>query len=132
MISPIPFCPSFEPWAKLTPVQVKISRPRIHHAGAGTAAHLQDQLYGQQGNYAERDGAARQQNAEKIKKAGPNDSELCRQGVRIDDRCDRVCRVVKAVDELEAEGDQQCDKEQQVWQKGRDSRAARTDIGVKA
>jgi hypothetical protein len=34
MISPIPFCPSFEPCAKLTPVQVKIRRPRIHHAGA--------------------------------------------------------------------------------------------------
>jgi hypothetical protein len=29
----MPFCPSFEPWAKLTLVQVKISSPRIHHAG---------------------------------------------------------------------------------------------------
>ena len=33
MISPMPFWPSFEPCAKLTPVHVKISRPRIHHGG---------------------------------------------------------------------------------------------------
>src|SRR3974377_872713 len=33
MLSPIPFCPSFEPWAKLTAVQVKTSSPRIHQAG---------------------------------------------------------------------------------------------------
>ena len=33
MIRPMPFWPSFEPWAKLTPVQVKISRPRIHKGG---------------------------------------------------------------------------------------------------
>src|SRR5277367_4147931 len=34
MISPMPFCPSLEPWKKLTPVQVRISKPRIHHGGA--------------------------------------------------------------------------------------------------
>src|SRR5271155_5491424 len=34
MINPIPFCPSFDPWPKLTPVQVRISRPRIHSGGA--------------------------------------------------------------------------------------------------
>jgi hypothetical protein len=33
MIKPIPFCPSFEPWAKLTAVQVNTSRPRIHSVG---------------------------------------------------------------------------------------------------
>src|SRR4029077_5217025 len=32
MISHIPFCPSFEPWAKLTPVQVKISKPHMTRA----------------------------------------------------------------------------------------------------
>src|SRR6202047_440386 len=32
MISPIPFCPSLEPWAKLTPVQVKISKPHMTRA----------------------------------------------------------------------------------------------------
>jgi hypothetical protein len=30
----MPFCPSFEPCANDTPVQVRISRPRIH-AGSG-------------------------------------------------------------------------------------------------
>ena len=29
----MPFCPSFEPWAKLTPVQVRTSRPRIQNGG---------------------------------------------------------------------------------------------------
>lgn len=29
----MPFCPSFDPCAKLTPVHVKISRPRIHYGG---------------------------------------------------------------------------------------------------
>ena len=33
MISPMPFCPSLEPCAKLTPVQVRISMPRIHQGG---------------------------------------------------------------------------------------------------
>src|SRR5262245_13027539 len=34
MISPIPFCPSLEPCPKLTPVQVRISKHRIHVGGA--------------------------------------------------------------------------------------------------
>ena len=33
MMSPIPFWPSLEPWAKLTPVQVSTSRPRIQSGG---------------------------------------------------------------------------------------------------
>ena len=33
MISPMPFCPSLDPWKKLTPVQVKISIPRIQKGG---------------------------------------------------------------------------------------------------
>ena len=33
MISPMPFCPSFEPCEKLTPVQVRISNPRIQNGG---------------------------------------------------------------------------------------------------
>src|SRR5262249_13759571 len=33
MMRPMPFCPSFEPWAKLTPVQVKMSKLRIHRGG---------------------------------------------------------------------------------------------------
>ena len=30
---PMPFCPSFEPWKKLTPVQVSTMRARIGHGG---------------------------------------------------------------------------------------------------
>ena len=33
MMSPMPFCPSFEPCAKLTPVQVSSSRQRIQNGG---------------------------------------------------------------------------------------------------
>src|SRR5215831_6475680 len=33
MMSPIPFCPSFDPWAKLTPVQVSTRMDRIHKGG---------------------------------------------------------------------------------------------------
>src|SRR5262252_7558322 len=33
MIRPMPFCPSFEPCAKLTPVQVSSKRPRIQNGG---------------------------------------------------------------------------------------------------
>ena len=33
MIRPIPFCPSFEPWKKLTKVQVRIRMLRIHQGG---------------------------------------------------------------------------------------------------
>ena len=33
MIKPMPFWPSFEPWKKLTPVQVRISKPRIQNGG---------------------------------------------------------------------------------------------------
>jgi hypothetical protein len=33
MMSPMPFWPSFEPCAKLTPVHVRIRIPRIHHGG---------------------------------------------------------------------------------------------------
>ena len=33
MMSPMPFCPSLEPWKKLTPVQVSTSRPRIQKGG---------------------------------------------------------------------------------------------------
>ena len=33
MMRPMPFWPSFEPWKKLTPVQVSISKPRIQNGG---------------------------------------------------------------------------------------------------
>ena len=38
MINPMPFWPSFEPCAKLTPVQVSTSSPRIHGGGVSAQA----------------------------------------------------------------------------------------------
>jgi hypothetical protein len=40
--------------------------------------------------------------------------------------------VVEAVDKLEAEGDQQRDKQQQIGQKRRDPGAAGVDVGIEA
>jgi hypothetical protein len=36
MIRPMPFCPSLEPWAKETPVQVMISRMRMYQGGGAS------------------------------------------------------------------------------------------------
>ena len=36
MMRPMPFWPSFEPWKNETPVQVRISRPRIHSGGGAS------------------------------------------------------------------------------------------------
>ena len=36
MIRPMPFCPSFDPWAKLTPVHVSTSRARIQNGGGAS------------------------------------------------------------------------------------------------
>ena len=40
MMSPMLFCPSFVPWAKLTPVQVRIKIPRIHQTGGVSVGRL--------------------------------------------------------------------------------------------
>ena len=55
----------------------------------------------------------------KLNSARPDDRDLRRQRVRVDDRRDRVRRVVEAVDELEAERDQQRHAEQQERQHAR-------------
>jgi hypothetical protein len=52
--------------------------------------------------------------------------------VRIDHGRDRVGGIVEAVDELEAERDQQGDKEQQERQISRYLGAGRVDIGIDA
>ena len=51
--------------------------------------------------------------AEQVEQARPDHREIRRQRTGIDDGCDCVRGVVKAVDELEAERDQQRDEEQQ-------------------
>ena len=82
---------------------------REDHGEAGAAADLQDQLDRQQRDDAERDRAAREQHAEEVEHARPDDREVRRQRVRVDDSGDGIGGVVEAIDELEAERDQQRD-----------------------
>ena len=37
MMRPMPFCPSFDPWKKLTPVHVPTISARIGHGGGSIA-----------------------------------------------------------------------------------------------
>ncbi len=87
---------------------------RKHHGEAGAAAHLQNQFDRQQRDDAERDGAGRDQHAQKIERSGPNDREVGRHGIRINDGGDRIGGVVKSIDELESQRDHQGDAEQDV------------------
>jgi hypothetical protein len=89
---------------------------REYHREAGAAADLQDQLDRQQLQDAERNRAGGSQDTEEVPGAGPDHRDIRRQRMRVDDGCHCVRGVVKAVDELEAEGDQQCYAKQQVWQ----------------
>ena len=50
--------------------------------------------------------------------------------MRVDNRCDRVRRIVKSVDEFEAERDQQSNGEQEKWQYARDGGPRRRNIAV--
>ena len=56
------------------------------------------------------------EHAEEVEHARPDDGEVRRQRVRVDDRRHGVGGVVEAVDELEAERDQQRDAEQEERQ----------------
>jgi hypothetical protein len=103
-----------------------------NHRKAGGTPDLQDQLDRQQRNDAECNSAAGEQNTEEIERARPHDGDLRRHRVCVDDRRHGVGRVVKSVDELETEGDQQRYEEQQVWQKRRGLGAACGDIGIEA
>ena len=61
--------------------------------------------------------AARLQHAEEIEQAGPHHRQLRRQRVGVDHRRHRVGGVVKPVDELEAERDEQRHAEQHEGQR---------------
>ena len=105
---------------------------REHHGKARAAADLQDQLDRQQRHDAERDRAGRQQDAEQIEHAGPHHGNVGGKRAGVDHRGHRVGRVVEAVDEFEAERDQQCDKKQEIGQVGRDLGAGRVDVDIDA
>ncbi|MEY9680403.1 hypothetical protein ABIF13_001177 [Bradyrhizobium elkanii] len=105
---------------------------REHHGKAGTAADLQDQLDRKQRDDAERDGAAGEQHADQVEHARPHHGDMGRQRAGVDHGGDRVCGVMEAVDEFEAERDQQCDEQQDIRQERSDARAGGVDIGIDA
>ncbi len=108
--------------------QDRRDQQREHHREAGLAADLEDQFHRQQRDDPERHGSARHQHAEKVERARPHDCEVRRQRVRVDDRRNRVRRVVKAVHELEPQRDQQRDAEQEKRQISRRSHAGARDV----
>jgi hypothetical protein len=85
---------------------------REDHRISGAAADLKDQFDRQQAHHGERHRTRGGHDAEEIEHAGPQHRDLRRQAVRINDGGDGVGGVVEAVDELEAERDQQCNAQQ--------------------
>ena len=102
------------------------------HREAGARADLQDQFHRQQRHDAEGDRAGRKQHAEEVEEARPDDGDIGRQRMGVDDRRDGVGGVVEAVDEFEAERDQQRDAEQDEGQIGHDRRAGLLQIAPDA
>ena len=105
---------------------------REHHREAGAAADLQDQFDRQQRDDAERHRAAGDQHAEEIEEARPDHGECGGQRMGVDHGRHRVGGIMKAVDEFEAERDQQRDQQQQIGQVACYLGAGRVDIGVDA
>lgn len=68
---------------------------------------MQDKLYRQQRDDAECHRPAGGHYAEKIEKSGPDHSNIGWQGVRIDDGSNGIGGVMKAIDELKPQGNQQ-------------------------
>ena len=96
------------------------------------AADLQDQLDGKQRNDAEGDRARGGENAGEVAHAGPDHRDVRRQRARVDDGRHGVRGIVEAVDEFEAERDQQRDEEEQERQVVRDLCAGLIDVGIDA
>ncbi len=68
---------------------------------------MQDQLYRQQSDDAEGHCPAGQQHAKEVEATGPDHGEMRRQRVGVDHGGHGVGGIVEAVDELEAQGNQQ-------------------------
>ena len=100
-----------------------------NHRVACAAAYLQDQFHGQQGNNAVSHRAGRRQHAQQVEQPGPDHREIGRQAVSIDDGGNRVGGVVKAVHELEAQGNQQRQAQQQERTNSQRGRPGRIHIG---
>ena len=81
-------------------------------AKPGAAADLEDELDRQQRDDPEGHRARRDEDADEVPDARPEDREVRLERVRVDDGRDGVGRVVEAVHELEAERDEERDPEE--------------------
>ena len=84
------------------------------HGVARAGADLENQLDGQQGNDGEGHGAGGEEHTGQVAEPGPDHGDVRLQRVGVDDRGDGVGGVVKAVDELEAESDEQRQTQQKI------------------
>ncbi len=81
-------------------------------ANPAARADVHHEFDRQQGDDAERDRAAREQHADEVPAARPDDRDRRPQGVGVDDGGDRVRRVVKPVHAFEAERQAESDDEE--------------------
>ena len=98
--------------------------PRFHTVAAArgartpsrirAAADLENELDGKKRDDPEGDGAGRDEDADEVPEARPDDRNVRLEGVGIDDGRDGVRGVVKAVHELEAERDEERDAENDI------------------
>ncbi len=88
------------------------------HGEAGALADLEDEFDRQQGDDREGDGAGAEQYSDEVHDAGVDDGDVGLERVGVDAGRDGVGGVVEAVDELEAEGDEQRDAEQNEGEHG--------------
>ena len=105
---------------------------RKHHGEARTAADLQYQLDGQQGDDAERHRTAREQHAEEIEHPRIDHRHGRGERMGVNHGCDRIGGVVEAIDELEAERDEERDAEQEEREQREPVRHRPVDIGHQA
>ena len=82
------------------------------HRVTGSASNLQNEIDGQERDDAVGNRAGGCQHAQEVEHARPYNRDDRRHGVGVDHRRHGVGRVVKAVHELEAQRNQECDAEQ--------------------
>ena len=105
---------------------------REHHGEAGAAPTCRINSTGSSEMMPNATAPLDDDDAEEIEEAGPDHGDRRRQRVCVDHRGDGIGGVVEAVDELEAERDQQSDEQKKIWQVGRRLHAGRFDVRVQA
>ena len=90
------------------------NQQRKDHGKAGAGADLENEFDGQQRDDRKSDRAGGGEHAGQIAHSRPDHGDVGFERMGVDDRSHGVGGVVEAVDELEAEGDQQCQGQQQI------------------